>query len=450
MKTNIIAILCLGASAQISALTLDEYTEKLAQEHPFYSQLSLSEEARQLTHQTSQLIYGWSTQMSASNNYLSSSSANNSKTEVSAQKAIKETGGNLSIRHSWTDNGLTQPTNLTSITYSQPILENQKGINTNLSADLAAIDFKSKLLALVEQSESFLASKIKKFIDLALAQDKVVLIGENMSLSEQQLNIATDKYEQSILSESGMLQEQDNNIRAKQQLLQAEQELRSIQMELAMWTNLEPQIMVAEFDFFQEQATLITSTLSLVSNLRAIEQLNFDRQKLQRQLVSNRNKLKPSLNVNFGLTSQGSANSYLDSFSNQNSSFEMGLNFTYPFGDSKERLDIKLNQNSLAQLNSRQQENEANLTYQINTQVARVKLLQKMMEDSLAQSILADAKVKETQRQYENAMSQKNNVLAAQKNANTAKLSYLQAATNLQKGGVDYLSLTDRLVSTPN
>jgi hypothetical protein len=73
-----------------------------------------------------------------------------------------------------------------------------------------------------------------------------------------------------------------------------------------------------------------------------------------------------------------------------------------------------------------------------------------MMEDSLAQSTLAEAKAKETMRQYENAMSQKNNVLAAQKNANTVKLSYLQAATNLQKGGVDYLSLTDRLVSAPN
>jgi len=450
MKTNIIAILCLGASTQISALTLDEYTEKLSQEHPFYSQLSLSEEARQLAHQASRLVYDWNTQMSANSSHSSASSVNYSKTEISTQKAIKKTGGSLSVRHSWTDNGLTQPTNLTSITYSQPLLENKKGINTNLSADIADIDFESKRLSLVEQSEGFLASKIKRFIDLALAQERVALIGANMLLSEQQLNIAVDKYKQSILSESGMLQEQDNHIRARQQLLQAEQELSSIQVELAMWANFEPQLMIAEFDFFQEQTTLDTDTLDLVAGLRIIQQLSFDRQKLQRQLASNQNKLKPSLNINVGLTSQGNANSYLDSFSNQNSSFEMGLNFAYPFGNAKEKLDIRLSQNSLAQLDSRQQENEANLAYQINMQVARIKLLQKMMEDSLAQSTLAEAKAKETMRQYENAMSQKNNVLAAQKNANTVKLSYLQAATNLQKGGVDYLSLTDRLVSAPN
>jgi len=450
MRKSFIAILCLGASAQSFALTLDEYSEKLAQEHPFYSQLSLSEGANQLAHQASQLQYDWNTQISINDNYTSSGGLNSAKAEISTQKAIKGTGGNLSIKHSWNDNGLTQPTNLTSIAYSQPFLQNQSGINTSLPSDLANIDLESKKISLIEQSENFLASKSKRFIDLVFAQEKVVIVEGNLTLSEQQFNIANEKHGQSVLSESSLMQEQDNYIRAKQQLLQAEQELDSMQKELAMWIGISSQLMIAEFDVFQEQAPLDKATKSLVSNSRTIQQLNLDRKKLQRQLISHENKLKPSVNLNVGLISQGSADSYLDSFSNQSSSFEMGLNFTYPFGNSKEQLDIERTRNSLAQLNSRMQESEANLTQQINAQFSLIELLQQLMEISLEQSLLADAKVGEVQKQYNNAKSQKSNVIAAQKSANTAKLSYTQAAAHLQKAHIDYLSLSDQLVDTIN
>ena len=450
MRKSLIAILCLGASAQIYALTLSEYSEKLTQEHPFYSQLSLSEEANQLAHQTSQLLYDWNAQIGINDNYTSSSSLNHARVELSAQKAIEETGGNLSIKHSWNDNGLTQPTNLTSVTYSQPFLQNQGGINTSLSADLANIDLESKKLSLIEQSENFLASKSKKFIDLALVQEKVAIVRKNLKLSEQQFNIATEKYAQSILSESSLLQEQDNYIRAKQQFLQAEQDLDSMQKELALWAGINPQMMIAEFDVFQEQSTLNTDTLKLVSNSRTIQQFNFDRQKLQRQLMSNQNKLEPSLNLNIGLTSQGSGSGYFDSFSNQSTSFEVGVNFTYAFGNTREQLDIERTENSLAQLDSRRRESETNLAQQINAQISRIDLLQQLTQISLELSLLANDKAAEAQKQYNNAKSQKTNVIAAQKSANTAKLSYAQAATSLQKAIIDYLSLSDQLINTRN
>jgi len=450
MKKSLIAILCLGASTQSYSLTLNEYSEKLTQEHPFYSQLSLSKEANQLDHQASQLLYDWNTQLSVNDNYSSSSNLNNARIELSAQKAIEETGGNLSIKHSWNDSGSIQPTNITSITYSQPLLENQGGINTSLSTDIADIDFQSKQLSLVEQSENFIASKSKRFIDLALAQEKMAIVSENLTLSEQQFTIATEKHSQSILSESSLLQEQDNFIRAKQQLLQAKQELDTIKKELASWIDVDPLVMIAEFNIFQEQTALKTNTQNLIAGSRAIQQLDFDRQKLQRQLISNENKLEPSLNLSIGISSQGSGSNYFDSLTNQDSSFDIGLNFTYPIGNTKELLDIERTENSLAQLNSRKQEGEANLTLQINAQISRIALLQQLMEISLEQSLLADAKAEEAQRQYLDAMSQKSNVITAQKNANTAKLSYTQAAASLQKAIIEYLSLTDQLVGAIN
>ena len=208
--------------------------------------------------------------------------------------------------------------------------------------------------------------------------------------------------------------------------------------------------MVAEFNIFQEQTALDTNTQSLVAGSRAIQQLDFDRQKLQRQLISNQNKLEPSLNLNIELTSQGSGNGYFDSFSNQNTSFEVGLNFTYAFGNTREQLDIERTENSLAQLDSRRRESETNLAQQINAQISRIDLLQQLTQISLELSLLANDKVAEAQKQYNNAKSQKSNVITAQKNANTAKLSYTQAAANLQKSIIDYFSLSDQLVNALN
>jgi outer membrane protein TolC len=223
-----------------------------------------------------------------------------------------------------------------------------------------------------------------------------------------------------------------------------------MQKELALWAGINPQMMIAEFDVFQEQSTLNTDTLKLVSNSRTIQQFNFDREKLQRQLMSNQNKLEPSLNLNIGLTSQGSGSGYFDSFSNQSTSFEVGVNFTYAFGNTREQLDIERTKNSLAQLDSRRQESETNLAQQINAQISRIDLLQELTQISLELSLLANDKAAEAQKQYNNAKSQKTNVIAAQKSANTAKLSYVQAATSLQKAIIDYLSLSDQLINTRN
>ena len=128
----------------------------------------------------------------------------------------------------------------------------------------------------------------------------------------------------------------------------------------------------------------------------------------------------------------------------------MGVNFTYAFGNTREQLDIERTKNSLAQLDSRRRESETNLAQQINAQISRIDLLQELTQISLELSLLANDKAAEAQKQYNNAKSQKTNVIAAQKSANTAKLSYVQAATSLQKAIIDYLSLSDQLINTRN
>ena len=446
MIKNLTAIACLAISAQISAITLSEYTDKLTQAHPFYAQLSLSEEASQINHQSAKSYSDWSAQLNVNDSYSPTTSLNSASYEVSTKKIIEETGGNLKLKHSWSDNSLTPATNLTSITYSQPLMENQGGVNDSLSADLAGIDLESKQLSLTEQSEAFLASKSKRFIDLALAQEKAETYRMNLAFSVQQLSIASEKYAQSLLTKSSLLQEQDSFVRAQQQSLQASQELSSVRQELSLLVAIDSKLMLAEFDLFQDQRVSSGDIARFVGNSRTIRQINYDRQKLKRQLISNENKLEPSLNLSVSLTSQGNSNSYFDSFANQDTSWQVGLSFMYPLGNTKELLDIRRTENLLAQLNFRQQEAELNLEQQIVSLLSRIDLLQELMGISLKQSQLANAKTLEIEAKYNDALSQKSSVIAAQKSANLTKLSYAQAAAGYQKAVIDYLSLTDQLV----
>ena len=437
----------LSLSTQITAITLNEYTEKLLQEHPFYSKLALSEKANQLSHQSSHLAYDWTTELSANAGHASSNSRNSETIEVGTQKIIEATGGRLNLKHSWSDTNQSQDTNLTTISYMQPLLKNRAGINTSLSADLADIDLEIRKLGILEQSESFLAIKIKSFIELALAQHKVATYKNDAALSAMQLAIAEEKYTQSILSESGMLQEKDAFIRDQQKLLQAEQTLQTAKKELAAWVALNPNEIFSEYDLHQALPTIATEISPIVAVNRATQQLELEKDKLERRLLSNENKLQPNLNLNVNLASQGTGSDYLNSLSNQTTSYEIGFAFTYPLTNTEENLQLEQTMNAIAQQKITIHENALNLSLQIDSVISRIGLQQQLVDIAHQQLQLSDAKLLESEEQFNKAMLQKSNVISAKKSVNLARFSHAQAAASLQKTVIDYLSLTDQLLN---
>ena len=447
INKQLATLVFLTLSTQVTAITLDEYTKKLLQEHPFYSKLTLSEKANQLSHQSSHLAYDWTTELSANGSHASSNSINSEKIEVGAQKIIKTTGGRLNLKHSWNDTNQSQDTSLTTISYTQPLLKNRAGINTNLATDMADIDLEIRQLNLLEQSENFLATKIKSFIELALAQHKVTAYKNDANLSAMQLDIAKEKYAQSILSESSMLQEKDGFIRDQQKLLQAEQALQSAKKELATWVALDPKEFFSEYDLHQALPTIATELSTIVATNRATQQLKLEEDKLKRRLVSNENKLKPSLDLSVNLTSQGTSNDYLSSLSNQSASYQVGFAFTYPLTNAEENLQLAQTMNAIAQQKITINENALNLNLQIDSVISRIELQQELVDIAYQQLQLSDAKLLESEEQFSKAMLQKSNVISAKRNANLARFSHAQAAASLQKTIIDYLSLTDQLLN---
>jgi outer membrane protein TolC len=336
--------------------------------------------------------------------------------------------------------------NITSIDYSQPLLQNRNGLNNKLSADIATIEIAAQSVSRIEQTEVFISNKIKRLIDLALAQEKEKIYRQQLKLTLVQFELAENKLKHALIDQSDFLSEMDAKFRAEQQWLQSQSELTLLKQELAALANIQESEMVIEFDLYQQHDIVQVDSESILPNLRVMQQIQIERQKLLRQKQSLEDKLLPSINLSFGLSTQGEGNNYFDGFSNQDQFWRMGVDVSYPLGQNKAMLNLVQSDISLARLNARQREVEINTKQQIGTLVLQVKFLRKTMEISQDQVQIAKDKVYEEDLKFENARGNKSLLISTQKALNLMKLAHAQTAANYQINVIEYRSTIDQLL----
>ncbi|SVE52089.1 uncharacterized protein METZ01_LOCUS504943, partial [marine metagenome] len=198
-----------------NAITLNEFSAKLIETHPFFVQLSLSEKTSLLDQKASLTYSDWNIKAGASESFSSGEDTStrlykdlySTSYEVSAGRKIENSGANLNLKHSLTrddkDSSATH-SNVFSIDYIRPLLQNKDGINDRLTLDIASLDLIAKKVNLEEQAENFLASKLSKFVDLALKQEIVKIHKRELDLSKQQLDLTEGKYKNSLIDKSNL------------------------------------------------------------------------------------------------------------------------------------------------------------------------------------------------------------------------------------------------------
>ena len=456
MWNRIVCVLCLIVSSNVIAITAEEFSSKLMQTHPYFLQLSLSEKVSLVDQKIARTYADWNIQMGVNESFSAGDDISSrlykdlytTSYEVSAHRKIANSGANLNLKHSWSRNDKDSTvlnTNVFSLDYVKPLLQNQNGLNDRLAVDIADIDLLAKQVSLLEQAESFLASKLTKLVDLALKQELEQLYMFQLELSKQQLDLAEEKFSNSLIDKSSLLQEKDTYVKANQQWLQSSRELSILRQELASLINVKESEMVVEFDLFKEQSVMRVEPAVFVKNSRSMQKFDFDKSKLQRRLETYENKTMPSVNLNMGIASQAEDDKYFSSFGNRDFSWNIGVDVSYPLGVRKESLDVERAEISIAQLDAQRRETEINLEQQISYLLAQIDLLAELVDISLEQGELANEKVIEEKTKYDNARGQKSLLIAAQKNANLARLSNLQTAASYQKIIIDYRVATDQL-----
>ena len=456
MLNRITCIFCLFLSTNIFAITIEEFSAKLMQTHPFFLQLSLSEKESLIDQKIARTYSDWNIQMGVNQSFtagddISSRLYNDlfsTGYEVSALRKIPNSGANLNLKHSWDRNDKDDTvlnSNVFSIDYVKPLLQNKDGLNDLLAVDIADIDLLAKQVNLLEQAESFLASKLTKLVDLALKQELEQLYMFQLELSKQQLDLAEEKFSNSLIDKSSLLQERDIYVKTNQTWLQSSRELNILRKEMASLIDINESEMNIEFDLFKEQTIMRVEPAVFVKNSRPMQKFDFDKSKLERQLETYENKTMPNVNLNIGIASQAEDDKYFSSFGNRDFSWNIGVDVSYPLGVRKESLDVERTEISIAQLDAQRRESEINLEQQISYQLAQIDLLDELVEITLEQGELANEKVIEEKTKYDEARGQKSLLIAAQKNANLARLSNVEAAASYQKIIIDYRASTDQL-----
>ena len=232
------------SSFNVSAITLDDFSTQLVESHPFFVQLSLSEKTSLINQKSLSIYTDWNINAGASETYTGGDDSASrlyddlysTKYEIGANRKVSHSGATVNLKHSLTrndkDSNATH-SNLFSITYARPLLQNKDGLNDKLNLDLASIDLIAKKVSLEEQAEIFLASKLSKFVDLALKQEVVKNHKITLELSKEQLDLAEDKFKNSLIDITVLIQEKDNYVKARQQSLQSNKELIIERLELA-------------------------------------------------------------------------------------------------------------------------------------------------------------------------------------------------------------------------
>ena len=443
-------------SLNANAMTLNEFSERLVETHPYFVQLSLSEKTSLLDQKSSLTYSDWNIKAGASETFTGGEDTSSrifkdlysTKYEVSANRKVENSGASVNLKHSLTRNDKdsnASHANLLAIDYVRPLLQNKDGLNDRLASDLASLDLIAKQVSLEEQAETFLASKLSKFIDLAVKQEIVKNHKISLDLSKQQLDLDEEKFKNSLIDKSVLIQQKDSYVKAKQQLLQSSKELIIERRELANLIGSKESDMIVDLDLYEVHNLTEIDPRSFVKDSRSILKYDFDKARFQRQLVTFENKTMPSINLNLGLSSLGENDKYFGSFGNRDYSWNVGVDISYPLGSRKQLIDVERAEISIDTIDAKKNEAEITNIHQINYLLAQVDLLSELVVLYLEQGSLAEEMVIEEQIKFSEARGQKSLVIAAKRNANLANLTYLQAAGTYQKIVIDYKAAIDQL-----
>ena len=443
--------------ANAQAITEQAFVEQLKKTHPFFNQQALSSQIKYIEKQATKANEDWVIALDAQykdedvsnvSSITSYDQLDTSSLTSSATRKFTQTGSDITLKHTWKDkNELNTSRNTFSVDYTHPLLKNKDGINDRLNTDIAQFSIEKNTLDRLEQEEGFILKNLQRFIDLAYAQEQQTINENRLLLAKQELDLVNKRYAASVVEKVDVLLQEDAYQRAKQQLLQAQQDLALLRREIAITLSLDYDKVVANTDLYKAYVFDASSLKNqLQTQSRALKLLEIDQQILRRQLQSYKNQSQAKLDLKLGLTRDGEKDNFSDSLSHQSTSWNVGLGLSYPLGGVKSNSDIAKSEIELTKSREKQQEKLLELHVQAATLKEKIQLLEAMMQSNREQIVIAKARTIEEKKRYTNGNGQASFVINAQNNEQSVALSYAQVAKNYQKSVLEFKATIDQLL----
>jgi len=461
MKPVLIVLTALFIALNIQAMTEREFIEELRNTHPFFDQQALSSQIKKIEMQATRANEDWiisvdgnyknedaSDIMSVADNFYKK--LDTTSIDLAATRKISKSGSDITLKHTWIDkekDGVDIARNKFSLDYTYPLLRNKGGINDRLDTDIAQISIAQDTLEREEQEENFILIKLKRFVDLSNAQERQLIHEHRLSFAKQELVLVRKKFTASVVDKVDVLLQEDAYQKAKQQLLQAQQDLVVLRHEIAITLG-------TDFDQITTRTNLYRpyklneqyNKKQLLAKARVLKITDLDLKILKRQLMSLKNESKTQLDLNLGLVSEGENTNYSNALSDQSTSWNIGLGLSYPLGGIKATSSIKKAQIKIQRLMRYKQEQSLDLSIAITTLREKIILLSELLKSNQKQITIAKDRTSEEKVQYANGNGKASFVISAQNNEQNAQLGYAQVATNYQKAVLEYKATLDILV----
>jgi len=454
MKSILVSLLFFAFNAQ--AITEQAFVERLKSVHPFFKQQVTSSAIKKVEKQATTANEDWiiavdSTYQSEANTKNTSATndrLNTTSIGISTTKKYTDTGSNLTIKHTWADKNkdIDAVSNQFSIDYTYPLLRNKAGINDRLNFDVAQIAIAKNNLERLEAEENFILKQLTRFVALAYAQQQQLINEHRLALAKKELTLVTEKYNASVVEKVDVLLQKDAYQKAKQQLLQAQQELTLLRHEIAITLGIDFEKIVAEIDLYKTyQPKIIALQNYLTQNSRVLKTNDLAKTTLKRQLRSFKNQSKSQLDLNLGLSSAGEDNHYSNSLSNQDTTWKVGLGFSYPLGGTQSTSNIQKANMQLLNLAQSKQQQLLELYIQAETLKEKIQLLKEILDSNKVQIDIAKARTKEEKQRYINGNGQASFVINAQNNEQIVQLNYVKTAKDYQQAVLEFKASIDQL-----
>ncbi|RUA07090.1 MAG: TolC family protein [Gammaproteobacteria bacterium] len=454
-NTLIISVLLITINVQ--AMTEQDFVERLKFIHPFFKQQMLLSTIKKIEKVATTANEDWvialdSTYKNETNAADALTTYNDLTTTsigVSATKKHVTTGSDIIIKHTWSEKNkdLNSTHNQFSIDYVYPLLRNKDGINDRLSFDIAKISIAKNQLERLEAEEGFILKQLIRFVDLAYAQQQQLIDERRLTLAKKELTLVKEKYTASVVEKVDVLLQEDAYQKAKQQLLQAQQELILLRHEIAIMLGLDFKEIVAEIDLYKMYNPKVTNLKNyLIENSRVLKISELEKNTIKRQLRSFKNQSRAKLNLNLGLSSAGKNDTYSKSIDNQSTTWRVGLGLTYPLGGVQTKSDIQKANQQILSLEQSKQQQLLDIYTKAKTLKEKIQLLKEMLTSNKVQIDIAKARTIEEKQRYVNGNGQASFVINAQNNEQIVELNYTKTAKNYQKAVLEFKATIDHLL----
>ncbi len=337
-----------------------------------------------------------------------------------------------------------------NVNYSIPLMKNSSGILSRLGYELQGYSIDLIEVTSLENQENFLADTGARFIDWALLTEQRNISKNRLLLAENELATTKKKHRTNLAAEVDVLRAEDAVFNAKQNLMQFESQYKALRAELSVRAgdtiliNSEPDV---DLYTFKELATIKQARSELQTQSRLLKLLDLKLAQLTHEQRGLSDESRPELNLTVSGGLRGEDVQFSGSMSLDQPQYSVALAFRYPLGQTTNKADISKARIEKMQLAAERASTFVQLEAQLQNLLIQIKELEKIMALNQQQINVAQQKTLQELRRHNQGRNELTFVIQSRDNEQFVKLIYAQNAATYQKLYLEYLSLTDQLIT---